>query len=76
MFTSKHRKDRESEVAQCPVCRGILGTRDKTAIYKAHCVECRATFYWKPWADKPSVIMDSYKPHKGYCGPSGCVCRD
>lgn len=73
---SRARPEPDTEVAQCPVCRGILGKRDKTVIFKAHCPECRATFWWKSWADKPSVVLDSYKPNKGYCGPSGCICRD
>lgn len=66
----------KEEVTQCPVCNAILGNRDKRKVFKAHCDECRATFWWKPWAERPSVIMDSDKPHRGYCGPKGCICRD
>lgn len=72
----KHRPESDFEVAQCPVCRAILGQRDRSEIFSAHCVECRATFYFKPWAHTPSAVLDSAKKFKGYCGPDGCKCRD
>lgn len=72
---SKSRPDNDFEYAQCPVCRALLGQRDKTTVFQAHCAECRATYYWKPWSERPSVIMDSVKPPQRYCGPKGCVCR-
>lgn len=64
------------ETAQCPVCKAIFGQRELAAIYKAHCKECRAIFYWKPWADEPSVVMDSARKARRYCTKDGCVCRD
>lgn len=68
---------RNIETAQCPVCKAILGQRDKAAIFKAHCVECRAVFLWKPRADRPVAVLDAdIKKERRYCGPDGCVCRD
>jgi len=72
MFRSKN----DFEMAQCPVCKALFGQRDKTVFFKAHCAECRATFWWKPWAERPNAVLDFYKPPRRYCGPKGCVCRD
>lgn len=69
-------KNSRKETAKCPVCRTVLGAYDPDTIFKAHCGECRATFFFKPDTKKPSVIMDSHKQFKGYCGPAGCKCRD
>lgn len=60
----------------CPVCRTALGRRDNESIYSAHCEECRATFYWKPNNEKPSVIMDKdVQKVRRYCDKDGCHCR-
>lgn len=65
---SRNRPDDDFEPTQCPVCKTIFGRRDKTTIFKAHCKECRATFYFKPWTDTPSVIMDRDAELKCGCG--------
>lgn len=63
--------------AKCPVCDANFGQRDTSAIFKAHCVECRAIFLWKPRADRPVAVLDrDIKKERHYCGPEGCVCRD
>lgn len=69
-------KDRDEETIQCPVCRAILGKRDKTTIFMAHCEECRATFTWRSGETKPTVVMDKdiKKVHR-YCDKNGCYCR-
>lgn len=69
MWSSKHRTSK-IEVIQCPVCQAILGKRETNSIYIAHCAECRTTFTWKPWANKPFAELDVHKPQK--CGCGGC----
>lgn len=71
MFSS----ERSKTIVLCPVCGFTLGSWFADVEFKAHCMECRATFFFKPDTDKPSVIMDSAKTFKGYCGPEGCVCK-
>jgi len=66
----------KDDVVQCPVCNAIIGRRDKRKVYNAHCDECKATFWWKQWAETPTAVLDSHKTFKGYCGPDGCKCRD
>lgn len=61
-------KDPRTEPAQCPVCRTLLGKRDCSTVYTAHCQECKATFYWKPWSKSPSVILDKDQPITCGCG--------
>lgn len=74
---SKSRPEKDFEVTQCPVCRALFGQRDKAAIFKAHCIECKATYWWKPWAEKPNVVMDKdVTKERRYCGKDGCHCRD
>lgn len=73
---SKIRPSTDFETAVCLVCRTVFGRRDKTVLYKAHCDECRATYWFKPGSDRPNVVMDSFKPDRGYCTAQGCVCRD
>ena len=64
------------ETAICPVCRAVLGAYNPETVYRAHCVECLATFWWKPGHSTPSVTMDKdSKTFRGYCGPQGCVCK-
>lgn len=66
----KYEDQPRTETAQCPVCRAILGKRDCDTIFMAHCEECKATFYWRPWETKPTVKMDKDIPAK--CGCGGC----
>lgn len=67
----------KSQVEQCPVCRMIFRERrDKRKTFSAHCPECKATFWWKPWVATPRVVMDSEKAPMRYCTKDGCVCRD
>lgn len=68
---NKHYPHDETEPAKCPVCRTILGTRDKNIIFKAHCVECRATFRWQRGDERPSVVMDR-DAERRRCGCLGC----
>ena len=71
-----NRPENDFELTKCPVCRLIFGERDKTAVFKAHCDECLTTFWWRPWVDKPSAVMDTERQYaKRYCGKNGCVCR-
>lgn len=78
MWKPKNQPEEDSrfESVKCPVCRVVFGRRDKETIYLAHCEECKATFYWKPWAKAPSVTMDkdAVKKHR-YCDRNGCYCR-
>lgn len=78
MWKSKHREeDSKYENIVCPVCKADFGRRDKEKICKAHCEECKASFYWHPGEDKPSVVMDKdVKKQRRYCGKDGCFCRD
>lgn len=60
-----------TEGMQCPVCKTLFGKREKTTVFVAHCKDCRATYYWKPWAIKPSVELDKHKPENCGCGRCG-----
>ena len=73
---SRNRPDDDFEPTQCPVCRTLFGQRAKTKIFKAHCNECRATYWWKPWAERPNAVLDSAPKERKYCDKSGCYCRD
>lgn len=72
MWRSKDPKEEYTrlEPTQCPVCKAILGKRDCDTIFMAHCDECKATFYWRPWATKPTVKMDKDIPER--CGCNTC----
>lgn len=68
--------DSKFQTTQCPVCRAILGKRDKDIIFMAHCEECRATFTWRPGEDKPTGVMNKdIKKVRHYCDKNGCYCR-
>lgn len=54
----------------CPVCEADFGYRDKKTLFKAHCNECRATFWFYPGKEKPAVTMDADERRK-HCG-CGC----
>lgn len=73
---NKKPEEEKFEAVKCPVCRTALGRRDIKVIHMAHCEECKATFYWKPGVEKPSVIMDkdAIKVRR-YCDKDGCHCR-
>lgn len=71
MWKDKSRPDEDFETASCPVCRAIFGHRDKTLVFKGHCRECKTTFWWKPWAVKPSAVLDRDEK-KGRCGCASC----
>lgn len=75
----KQNKPEESQrfiLVLCPVCSASFGQRDSKTIYSVHCEECKATFYWKAWTDKPSVIMDKdVSKTIRYCSKNGCYCR-
>lgn len=59
-------------VTRCPVCAAPFGQRDKVTLFQAHCNECKATYWWYPWKDIPTVTMDSdVKITKKGCG-CGC----
>lgn len=77
MWRSREKnEDSNIEPAQCPVCKAILGKRDKSTIFIAHCEECRATFTWRMSETKPTVMMDKdVKKHRRYCDKDGCYCR-
>jgi ribosomal protein L33 len=72
MWRSKDKNEDASRIEQtyCPVCKAYFGKRDCEIIFMAHCEECRATFYWRPWTEKPTVTMDKNKPVR--CGCNGC----
>lgn len=61
----------EFKETKCPVCKVLLGRRTEDSIFRAHCEECKATFYWKPGVKKPSVVMDASLSKK-VCGCGGC----
>lgn len=57
----------------CPVCRVLLGTRDKNDTFMSHCDECKATFIWSPKAKKPTAQLDGKKSK--VCKCSSCLSR-
>lgn len=61
---------RKLEPTRCPVCKAVLGKRDIEMIFAAHCEECKAVFYWRPWAEIPTVTLDRNAPVR--CGCGGC----
>jgi len=71
---NKQRPHADFETAQCPVCRFVFGRRDTSAIYKAHCSECRVTFWWKPWAEKPTALLDR-DAERRKCGCLSCEAK-
>lgn len=64
------KKDIYLEPTYCPVCKSYLGERNPEHIFNGHCIECKTTFWWKPWSNKPSAVLDSHK--KAECGCGVC----
>jgi len=68
------------KVANCPVCpegQNWLGYIVKGEVCSFLCDDCQFIYSWdtKGKLMKP-VKYKSKKVWKGYCGPSGCICRD
>ncbi len=54
----------------CPVCKDLLGWREKDSLADFYCKECEATYFWHPGEKKPTNDKGSKKPVK--CGCGGC----
>ena len=59
------------EPLACPVCKVILGTRNYSNYQSVYCFECKATFHFIPYNDKPSATTDKQKELKCGCGRCG-----
>lgn len=66
-----HKKYEHEDKLACPVCKADFGIRSKDQLIRIHCIECKTTFWWHPWKDKPLAILDSEKD-KGKCGCTSC----
>lgn len=63
---------KERQKMSCPVCKALLGYRDKNQPFMEHCEECKATFTWKCDDSIPIAHLDCAKKSKrctcGRCG--------
>jgi len=58
------------EYVNCPVCRSMLGRRDKEDAVSFHCEDCKAVYTFYPGISKPLSKLD--KDIAQTCPCPGC----
>lgn len=60
------------EQVKCPVCKSVLGYRNKGQSFMEHCDECKVIFTWKTADKLPTAILDDTKKKSKKCGCGRC----
>jgi hypothetical protein len=60
------------EKVKCPVCQGIIGSRNPSDRIWARCEECKAAFYFSPFKDVPTRGSPDSHIGKSQCNCGRC----
>ncbi len=59
------------EIVSCPICKEVLGKRNKNECHIVECSECNQLWMWKAKSKKATPIVKQKEIAKCGCGRCG-----